>query len=280
MMTSWCFANVPQVEYVFRMDTRSPDVIRLAGGMWPRVINGFEPDNTLVHHFNGQSIVGRTSNFVSTTASLDVAVSFFSRNYSRMYNSAWIYAIRADHNFYDVDASLVHAINGLTDPVERFMLDYMRSQYSDMDEFVARGGIRFDRVVAYAQITRQMMAEAGADIHTTEYWRPRFEQNLNPLYNSLHDNDLSNMEVYPGVGLPDPSNNLELAVDTRDNEMSLGLTCVGVAFISSPYMMEGEGGKQQYKDADPNDCHSIINTKSIPFKETLLRTVLITALDD
>ncbi|MDN0125020.1 hypothetical protein QVN60_17850 [Yersinia aleksiciae] len=63
---------INQVNLVYRADSRAPEEFTLAGGMFPFPDLSQDPD--LLHHFEGESLEGYTSVFVSTTASLRQAI--------------------------------------------------------------------------------------------------------------------------------------------------------------------------------------------------------------
>ncbi len=98
-------------EYVYRIDTRSPEEIRLAHGFKPRGSN-----RNLVAHITR---TGETpSAFVATTSSIEripsIATAFM--RFNPRASSLWVYTIRADNRFYNAEITLEHIADTTTNP--------------------------------------------------------------------------------------------------------------------------------------------------------------------
>lgn len=219
---------------VYRTDSRTLSDIHEAGGMWP--LREGVPDNDLTHHFEGESIDGMCSNFVSTSQSLraavEHAVSLSRPNESEPYDPdfvTYIYVIRPDLNFYDLEGSLIHTRNSTSNTNMRNRINTLLSNYSGMEELVARGGFAQNRILSYARLDADMLqrygTSGGSALFTELFWAPRWINN--PTYDYHNDQDISNSSPYLQVGMPEGSV-LEVSNGNQPS-VRLGETCLGVS---------------------------------------------------
>ncbi|MBJ7264926.1 MAG: hypothetical protein JHC61_14965 [Burkholderiaceae bacterium] len=98
----WVFAAPPPV-VVYRVDTRSPNEIFIYG------FRAWGNNHNIVSHVTGESCVGPNPStaFISTMTNTD-AVETLVRNHLREAgrHTTYVYAIRADSNFYNAAASI------------------------------------------------------------------------------------------------------------------------------------------------------------------------------
>lgn len=228
--SSW---SINPAHIVYRVDTRNITEIQRAGGMWPRYEQG-RPDDYLIHHFDGESVEDGTSNFVSTSRTLADAVSHaLFRLDDDNRETYYIYAIRPNTNFYDVDASLQAARNNTSDAQVRMRYNGLLRDYAGMEEIVARGGIRSDQIIQYAELRYDMLPpqnQSRTFLFSDSYWASRWLNN--PSYNHHYDGDTSNSNVYENVGLSG-SSVLEV-VNSNEQAIRLGFTCMGVSSHQGP----------------------------------------------
>ncbi|WP_158300775.1 enterotoxin A family protein [Chromobacterium sp. ATCC 53434] len=222
----------PPVNIVYRVDGRSLAAIRHSGGMWPWARGAL--DNDLTHHFEGQSVAGRNSNFVSTSASLRQVVEFAASqarpNSESPFDTefvAYLYQIRPAANFFSVSEALQTAHNSSTG-ARRDRLGRLIRDYPGMQEFAARGGFRDDRIIAYARLDGQMLRDyyyaPNYPLFSDEFWRRRWMSNA--AYDRGFDSDASSRLIYPIVGVP--SGHMHLVENGTQAPVPLSFTCFGV----------------------------------------------------
>jgi len=225
---------VNPVHLVFRTDDRPLADIQEAGGMRPWA-NGM-PDDNLLHHFEGESIEGHTSNFVSTTSSLGAAIehaaSLARPNSEEPFDTdfvTYIYQVRPDHGFYDVEASLAQARDiAASDSQRRTRLESILRDYAGMDELVAHRGFSHERIIAYAELTGTLLQRfgvaAGSPLLSPTFWSHRWIGNAD--YRPAYDADTSNPEVYTNVG--DPRGYRDMAAGETLAAVPLAFTCESI----------------------------------------------------
>ena len=155
---------------------------------------------------------GHTSNFVSTTSSLSAAIehaaSLARPNSEEPFDTdfvTYIYQVRPDHDFYDVEASLAHARDAASPgSMRRARLESIIRDYAGMDELVAHRGFSHERIIAYAELTGTLLQRfgvaAGSPLFSPTFWSHRWIANAN--YRPAYDADTSNLDVYLNVGDP------------------------------------------------------------------------------
>ena len=200
----------PTYDVVYRADSRDMREIAEAGGMFPWP--GEAHDTDLLHHFEGESVEGGVSAFVSTTSSLAQAVqhaaSLARPNSEVAFDadfSTYIYAIRPAGNFYGVEAALSHARdNAAPDSTLRVRLDRMLREYGGMDELVALNGFRVDRILRYAMLDGSMLnrygVSAGSPLLSDGFWATRWLTD-GTRYDRAFDHDTSSVAYYRGVAI-------------------------------------------------------------------------------
>lgn len=222
------------VNLVYRVDDRTIEKIQEAEGMWPLWNDGL-PDDDLVHHFEGESIEGGTTNFVSTTASLEQAVRHAATlarpNSEEPYDEefvTYIYQIRPSTNFYDLDASLISARDNAPNPsTSRDRLIRMVRDYTGMSEYVAHGGFLQSRIISYARLDGAMLARYF-DSHVL--FDPDFEGyrwTVNSQYNHDYDNDTTSSDIYRAAG--NPRGIMNLIVNGTQPVVPLRFTCMATS---------------------------------------------------
>ncbi|OAT22822.1 enterotoxin A family protein [Proteus myxofaciens] len=247
---------------VYRADSRTLSDIHEAGGMWP--LREGAPDNDLTHHFEGESIDGMCSNFVSTSQSLravvEHAISLSRPNEFEPYDPefvTYIYVIRPDLNFYDVEGSLTHARNSTNDANMRNLINRLLSNYSGMEELVARDGFSQNRILSYARLDADMLQRYGTSgnsaLFTESFWASRWVNN--PTYDYHYDQDISSSSPYQQVGMPEGAV-LEVSNGTQPS-VRLGETCLGV----SPNF--NHKSKQKLKDVCSKNEHFNVIKKTL-----------------
>ena len=236
LLTSFSSAALPvnPVHVVFRADDRPLAEIQEAGGMRPWA-DGMADDN-LLHHFEGESVEGHTSNFVSTTSSLSAAIehaaSLARPNSEEPFDTdfvTYIYQVRPDHDFYDVEASLAHARDAASPgSMRRARLESIIRDYAGMDELVAHRGFSHERIIAYAELTGTLLQRfgvaAGSPLFSPTFWSHRWIANAN--YRPAYDADTSNLDVYLNVG--DPRGYRDMVANQTQVAVPMVFTCEGV----------------------------------------------------
>jgi len=196
------------------------------------------PDDNLLHHFEGESVEGHTSNFVSTTSSLRMAVehaaSLARPNSEEPFDAefvTYIYQIRPGRHFYDVEASLAHARDRVpAGTQERNRLDAIFRDYGGMEELVARGGFSHDRIIAYARLDAQMLTQFGlasnSPLFTASFWSHRWTANTD--YDPAFNTDTSSPAVYTHIG--GPQGYRQMVGNGTQPAVPIAFTCEGVRF--------------------------------------------------
>lgn len=234
----------PTYDMVYRADSRDIREIAETGGMFPWP--GETLDNDLLHHFEGESVEGRVSAFVSTTSSLAQAVqhaaSLARPNSEEPFDedfSTHIYAIRPAGNFYDVEAALSHARdNAAPDSTQRVRLNLLLRDYGGMDELVALNGFRADRILRYAVLDGSMLnrygVAAGSPLLSDGFWADRWLTE-GTRYDRAFDHDTSASAYYPGVAIhSSPTGVRQVIRNGSQPDVPLAFACDSVA--------QGHGG--------------------------------------
>lgn len=141
----------------------------------------------------------------------------------------YIYVIRPDLNFYDVEGSLIHTRNNTSNTNMRNRINSLLSNYSGMEELVARDGFSQNRILSYARLDADMLQRYGTSynsaLFTESFWAPRWINN--PTYDYHNDQDISNSSPYLQVGMPEGAV-LEVSNGTQPS-VRLGETCLGIS---------------------------------------------------
>lgn len=219
---------------VYRIDNRDISDITTSGGFHPR--SDGQQDFNLTHHFTGQSVEGRRSIFISTSYLLRDVIEYSSRlvpyvngQFSESY-STYIYAIRPDSNFYDVESSLETSRDNYDE--ETYMHDSIQrllDRYNNMHEIVSVGHIPVARIMSYARLDGSMLNQYGLDddspLFSEMFWASRWSNNTN--YNSNFDNDVSSTQPYQPTGVP---SGVEVVaqLEPGSDTVRLANTCDGI----------------------------------------------------
>lgn len=240
-------ASVRAASVVYRIDTRDILVLKALGGILPPVLRqGQTADDDLVHHVEGPSLLNRTSPFVSTTASLPEAIRLAAA-LSQVYKDApyasdvryYIYMIRADENVYDVEASLRYAIRQQTahDPQRLARLTALVNEGGTRHQFVAHGGIAFERIMKTGVLTGGLLTLYGVEddspLLTDPFWQDRFDD-AGTTYHHVFDGDHSSTAPYPSTRIATPTGFITGALRGGGQVLvPLGMTCAGAAYHES-----------------------------------------------
>lgn len=241
---------INQVNIVYRADSRPPAEITLAGGMFP--FSDLPQDNDLLHHFEGESLDGYTSAFVSTTASLRHAIdhaAFTARiSDTEPFDSefeTYLYMIRPAENFYSIDESFNHAREKSADNAHLYtkLSDLLRD-YGGMEEWAALGGFADTRIIAYARLTGPQLQQHyySGQIFSELFWAGRWQNN--PQYSSAWDQDSSASTPYLRLGLP--RGYIVMAQNETGQQLPLSVTCYGEASANTSRMK---------REPLKNNCH-------------------------
>lgn len=269
--SSWA---VPPVNVVYRIDNRSMWVILADEGMWPNWESGDMIDDHLAHHFEGTSVEGGTSNFVSTTSSLTEAIlhaaSLGRPNSEEPFDLeyvTYIYMIRPARNFYNVDSSFRTARNTTRNDIQRNRLTSLINDYPSMEEWVAREGFLYQRIISSARLTGAMLNEYGvhhgSPLFSQLFWESRWVNNVH--YNHDYDGDMSNSQVYAEVGIP--NGYIEQVENGNQLPVRLGFTCEGVGSVP----------QRQHLRASTSTCSGerYLNIKRHFYDKELLGKILL-----
>jgi len=231
---------VNPVHIVYRADDRSLSVIQSDGGMWPW--GEGQPDDDLTHHFEGESIEERHSNFVSTTSGLREVVmhaaSLARPNSEEPFDEnfvTYIYEIRPATNFYSVDEALRTARESAPQgSVIRDRLTRLIDDYTGMEEFVAHRGFGQTRIIAYAELNgdmlRQYYNDHNSPLFTQAFWSSRWMNNAQ--YDTAFDHDTTSILTYANVG--GPRGSISQVMNGTQPPVPLRFTCMGVS--SQPHL--------------------------------------------
>lgn len=218
---------------VYRVDTRDPLEIERQRGFhtWAETTNNY-PNNNLASHIEGGSLGeshggDRTSNFVSTSSSLSAAVEFGLQNLLTfgVQESFYIYRIRPNHNFYDVNASLRNARDSNSSTPERSDLlnDLLDIYATEEKEIIALGSISDERIVQYAEFSLEMYNEFRSAVFQPDFWEDRWVNYFS--YNHQYDQDQSNPDFYPEV---EPNGFMQVVLNEENgNQAPLSQSCIG-----------------------------------------------------
>ncbi|CNL06038.1 enterotoxin A family protein [Yersinia aleksiciae] len=231
---------INQVNLVYRADSRAPEEITLAGGMFP--FSDLPQDPDLLHHFEGESLEGYTSAFVSTTASLRQAINHAAFT-ARMSDAepfdpefeTYLYIIRPSENFYSIDTSFNHAREELTENSLLYAkLRNLLRDYGGMEEWVALGGFTNTRIISYARLSGPMLQQHyySGQIFSELFWAGRWQNN--PQYSSALDSEHSTSAPYLALGVP--RGYVTMAQNGSGQQLPLSITCYGDASYNTSRM--------------------------------------------
>lgn len=241
---------INQVNIVYRADSRPPEEITQAGGMFP--FSDLPQDNDLLHHFEGESLDGYTSAFVSTTASLRHAIDHAAFT-ARISDTepfdpefeTYLYMIRPAENFYSIDESFNHARETSADNTHLYtkLSDLLRD-YGGMEEWAALGGFADTRILANARLTGPQLQQYyySGQIFSELFWAGRWQNN--PQYSSAWDQDNSASTPYLRLGLP--RGYIVMAQNETGQQLPLSVTCYGEASANTSRMK---------RESLKNNCH-------------------------
>lgn len=237
---SYSTLAINQVSIVYRADSRSPEEITQAEGMFP--FSDLPQDPDLLHHFEGESLEGYTSAFVSTTASLRQSIdhaAFTARmNDTEPFDpefETYLYVIRPSVNFYSIDESLNHAQEQATENTSLYtgLSDILRD-YGGMEEWVAFGGFAHTRIISYARLTGTMLQQHyySGQIFSNLFWAGHWQNN--PHYLPALDQDHSASTPYLTLGIP--RGYITMAQNETGQQLPLSVTCHSGANFSASRM--------------------------------------------
>lgn len=233
-MFSHFSSAINPVHVVFRTDDRALPSLRQDGGMWPW--KDGHADDDLAHHFEGESIEGRRSNFVSTTASLRIAImhaaSLARANSEEPFDEdfvTYIYQIRPADNFYSVDEALQTARDSSAESSSRReRLTRLINDYTGMEEYVAHGGFNQNRIISYAELTGDMLMqyynEHSSALFTQSFWNSRWL--INTDYNHDFDSDTTSVATYANID--NPTGLISQIINGTQPPVPLSFTCMGL----------------------------------------------------
>lgn len=220
---------------VYRTDNRNIHEILLSGGMWPW--HSETVDYDLTHHFEGESLEEQTSAFVSTSSSIasvvQHAASLARPNSEFPFDEdylTYIYTVRPNNNFYDVQGSLrIARDNAPLNSQRRNRLERLLRDYTGMEEIVAVNGFSSDRIVEYAVLTGAMLNQygihSGSPLLSDVFWAERWRQE-ETVYNHQYNSDTSNLMPYNMIDIP--TGIRSVVVNGTQPEVPLSFTCFGV----------------------------------------------------
>ncbi|EEQ11414.1 Predicted hydrolase or acyltransferase (alpha/beta hydrolase superfamily) [Yersinia mollaretii ATCC 43969] len=235
-IVNYAFA-INQVNIVYRTDSRPPEEITQAGGMFP--FSDLPQDNDLLHHFEGESLDGYTSAFVSTTASLRHAIDHAAFT-ARISDTepfdpefeTYLYVIRPAENFYSIDASFNHAREESAENTRLYVkLSNLLRDYGGMEEWVAFGGFANTRIIAYARLSGPQLQQHydSGQIFSELFWAGRWQNNYQ--YSSAWDQDNSASTPYSRLGVP--RGYISMAQNSTGQQLPVSITCYGKASAST-----------------------------------------------
>lgn len=241
---------INQVNIVYRTDSRAPEEITSIGGMFP--FSDLSQDPDLLHHFEGESLEGFTSAFVSTTASLRQAINHAAFT-ARMSDTepfdpefeTYLYVIRPSENFYNVDASFNHVREESAENAYLYAkLSHLLRDYGSMEEWVAFGGFTDSRIISYVRISGSMLQQHyhSGQMFSELFWAGRWQNN--PQYSSALDSEHSASTPYLILGVP--RGYVTMAQNEAGQQLPLSVTCYGEASANTSRME---------REIRKNGCH-------------------------
>jgi pertussis toxin subunit 1 len=260
--------SINQVNIVYRADSRTPAEITQAGGMFP--FFNLPQDLDLLHHFEGESLDGYTSAFVSTTALLRQAINhaaFTARTsdtepFDPEFET-YIYVIRPSLNFYSIDGSLNHTRETDAENAHLYtILSNILRDYGGMEEWVALDGFTNTRIISYARLTGTMLQQHyySGQIFSDLFWAEHWQHN--PQYLPAFDQDHSSPTPYLALGVP--RGYITMAQNQTERQLPVSITCDGAASLSTSKMK---------RQLPADNCHNKnIHTSKYFYKnETILQ---------
>lgn len=241
-------ARPASVSVVYRIDTRSITELESLGGILPPALRpGKTYDEDLVHHVEGQSLISRSSPFVSTTASLSGAIRLAAA-LSQVYKDEpyasdvryYIYMIRANEDFYDLEGSLRYAIRQQMahDPLRLARLTALLNEEGTPHQFLAHGGIAFNRIMKTGVLTGGLLTLYGVEdsspLLTDNFWQDRFDDS-GTSYHHVFDGDHISTAPYPSTLIATPTGFRMGALRGGGQVfVPLSMTCAGAAYYTAP----------------------------------------------
>ncbi len=241
-------AHASPTNVVYRVSTISPDELEGSGGIWPRSGNPVERifrtvDDSLIRHLEASSIALGTSNFVSTW-SFEIALVYGvnaavasgdSPSPARFY----LYEIRPGENFFDVNDAFLNAQAILTPEyrLEANRLESLRRSIIQDDphtaEYVALGGIRQQRIIRYAELTRELLGRLPlliirAPLSDRTRWMSNWQTYAG--YDIGHNADTVSRTHYPIAEQPIGT---RLVINATTTPIPLSASCLGVSTAST-----------------------------------------------
>ncbi|OAA70996.1 Heat-labile enterotoxin, A chain [Akanthomyces lecanii RCEF 1005] len=160
---------------VFRGSGSSPESVKERGGFIPRARDESEPISNTTFGLQSHHIGEKRTLYTSTTRDLVMGVTFALQSEK----SSWVYRIHPTPNMIDLNDS-------------GFEIRFKREE-----EFSALGGIRYDQIEAWAEVTYTDLIGAGlskfdfqnlVDMQPIEGELPALNFTTNPDYNAKYDN--------------------------------------------------------------------------------------------
>lgn len=214
-------------DIVYRADMRSPEEISEQGGFltWAQ-FEGNTPDNNVANHLEGSSLANSTSNFISTSFSLSSVVNFGSVSYLDIAESGnfYIYRIRPNNNFYDINASLLNARDAQPQTSRLWNLyNSLFNLYHSEEEVSSLGPVSDDRIIEYVEVTEDMRDQFGDDLLDEAFWNDRWVNYVG--YNHLYDGNRTSSQFYTNIL---PEGIIRMIIDEETGaEIPLAYSCMG-----------------------------------------------------
>ncbi|EJP64236.1 cholera enterotoxin subunit A2 [Beauveria bassiana ARSEF 2860] len=136
----------PLPTVVYRGSGSSPDSIKERGGFIPRARNESEPVSNTTFGLQSHHIGERRTMYTSTTRSVLMGATFALQTFE----GGWVYKIHPTPNMIDLNES-------------GFEIRFKREE-----EFSALGGVRWDQIEAWAEVTYNGLVNAGMHPHDVE----------------------------------------------------------------------------------------------------------------
>lgn len=205
---------------VYRIDSRSPEQIRAAGGFFPRTPGpGRQVNHTLINHFEGAGESygpdSDVSAFISTSSDIGTVVCHGHRGgvidedddgnleYDEDF-TMYIYEIRPNHSFYNLKPSFEVEIDRLLgiEDLEGANLVYNTAvNYLGMSEYASYGGFEFDRIIRSAELSGDLLNRHSLErLQDEAFWDQDSLWTSNPSYNPSYDANTSSPYPYLNMG--------------------------------------------------------------------------------
>ncbi|KAM3432166.1 hypothetical protein MY4824_006715 [Beauveria thailandica] len=165
----------PLPAVVYRGSGISPESIKERGGFIPRTRDDTEPISNATFGLRLHHLGKNRTLYTSTTRDLAMGVSFALQNEKK---SAWVYRIHSTPNMIDLNDS------------------GFEIRYKKEEEFSALGGVRYDQIEAWVEVTYNGLRKAGMksgdvdklfNVEPIDFELPAFNFTTNPDYNHKYD---------------------------------------------------------------------------------------------